>query len=118
MTTAAIAMILACIQAAQGIIHKIIQGSLHLAGISEYLYSCVRELLLRAHAHSAGNDMRYFMLKDLINRYASTPAMYSGIRHNARTGYFLLILVNIRKKKVFTLAKMRAYITMYTVFIF
>jgi hypothetical protein len=118
MTTTAIAMILAGIQATQGIVHKIIQGSLHLAGISEYLHSCVRELLLRAHAHSTGNDMRYFMLKDFINRNTSSSAVYSGIRDDARTGYFLLILVNIRKKKVFTLAKMRAYITMDTVFIF
>jgi len=118
MTTAAIAMILAGIQAAQGIIHKIIQGFLYLAGISEYLYSCVRELLLRAHTHSTGNDMRYFMLKDLINRYTSSSAVLGSIWHNASACDFLFILVNIRKKKVFTLAKMRAYITMDTIFIF
>ena len=44
--------------------------------------------------------------------------MNSGIRHNAGTYYLLLILINIRKKKIFALAKMRADIAMNTIFIF
>jgi hypothetical protein len=118
MTTAAIAMMFTRVQSTQSAIHKIIQSSLHLAGISKYLHSSVRKLLLSAHAHSAGNYMRYFMLKNLINRDTSSSTMHSGIRHNARTGYFLLILVNIREKKVFTLAEMRADIAMDAAFIF
>jgi hypothetical protein len=104
-------MIFARIQAAQGIVHKILQGIFDPAGIPKDLDSGIRELLLRAHPHASGNDMRDLISQDFVYRDTPAAAMHRRIRHNTGPCNYLFALINIREQKIPALPEMRANMT-------
>jgi len=110
-------MMSASIQTAQRVIQEIIQSLLNISRITEHLNACLSEFLLRAHTHASGDDVSHLILQYLIHRDTAASAMNRGIRHDPAADDLFLILIDIRKKKILTLPKMRAYIAMNTVLI-
>lgn len=117
LVTAAVAVLLAGFQSAQGIIHEVIQGVLHFTRIAEYLHPGAGEFLLGSHAHTAGDDMRHIILENLVDRGTASSPMYCGIRYNLRAGDFLFVFVDIREQEKPALAEVRADVALDTALI-